>query len=347
MNLSRYLKDRWVPISIAVAALAFVAVVLSVYALDRGVIVFVVVVLALLFACALAYDFLRRKRFYDEFAAVCADLDRKHLVTEVLERPSFYEGELAFDALHNAAKSMNDEIAENRRASEEYRDYIETWVHEVKTPIAAAELAVENDRTPATERIRGELGRIEGCVDQALYYARSTTLRNDYLIREADLAHLVKDVVRERSRTLIDAHISPSFEGLDQVVPADVKWCSFIIGQIIDNAAKYRKVPAGKDVPEGHLDFTAIRLDEGTAEECVVLSISDDGIGMPASDVARAFDRGFTGENGRRYGKSTGIGLYLCRQLCDKMGLGITLESQVGEGTRVKLAFPENRMYLP
>lgn len=347
MSLSRYLKDRWLLLSIAVVALASVAVILSVYALDGGVIIFIVAILAIMLACALVYDFLRKKRFYDEFAAVCANLDRKHLVSEVLDRPSFYEGELAFDALHSAAKSMNDEIAENRRTSEEYRDYIETWVHEVKTPIAAAELAAENDRTPTTERISAELGRIEGCVEQALYYARGTTLRNDYLIREVDLARLVRGVVRDRSKMLIDAHISPSFEGLDQTVPTDVKWCSFMIGQIIDNAAKYRKVPAGNGMPEGHLDFTAIRLDEGTAEERVVLNIADDGIGMPASDVARAFDRGFTGENGRRFGKSTGMGLYLCRQLCEKMGLVITLESEAGHGTCVHLTFPENRMYLP
>lgn len=347
MRLSRYLRDHWVSLAVAAFALAFVVLVLSVYALDARVICFIVAILVLMLAGSFAYDFLRRKRFYDEFASVCADLDRKHLVSEVIERPTFLEGELAYDALHDAAKSMNDEIAETRRASDEYRDYIETWVHEVKTPIAAAELAASNERTPTTERMASELGRIDRYVEQALYYARSTTLRNDYLIREVDLARLIRDVVRERSRILIDAHMTPSFEGLEQIVFADAKWCAFVVGQIVDNAVKYRTVAVDDTSPaEGCIRFSAIRLDAGTADERVVLSIADDGIGMPATDVARAFDRGFTGENGRRFGKSTGMGLYLCHQLCDKMGLGITLESQVGAGTCVRLTFPENRMYL-
>ena len=97
----------------------------------------------------------------------------------------------------------------------------------------------------------------------------------------------------------------------------------------------------------GHIRFEAVRLDVGTADERVVLSIADDGIGIPASDAARVFDRGFTGENGRRYGKSTGMGLYLCRQLCKKMGLAIALDSEEGRGTCIRLTFPENRMYTP
>ena len=413
MNLLRYVKDRFVALVIAGCALAFVTVILVVYGLDGGVVAFVVMVEIIALTSTFAYDFLRRKRFYDEFAAVCKDMDRKHLVCEVLDRPVFLEGELAYDALRGAAKSMNDEIAHTQRASEEYRDYIEMWVHEVKTPIAAAELAAANDVTPTTDRISRELDRIESCVEQALYYARGTTLRNDYLIRETDLARLVKDAVRNRSRALIDAGVQPSFADLDETVFADVKWCTFVLCQIIDNAAKYAapaqpaaqlstqspvhptaqstdqptvqatdqspihptaqstdQSPVRSPAPStdqspvrstaqsagqsfarqaagGHLSFSAVRLDSGTADERVVLTIDDDGIGMPAADVARAFDRAFTGENGRAYGASTGMGLYLCKRLCDKMGLGLSLESEEGTGTCLHLAFPANRMYLP
>lgn len=246
MKLTRYLKDRWVILVAVAFSLAFAAAVLHAYGLDAGVIIFIACAALFALACSFAYDFTRRKSFYDEFAAVCADIDRKHLTAVVLERPAFLEGELAYDALRAAEKSMNDEVAASRRASEEYRDYIETWVHEVKTPIAAAELAVENEHTPTTDRIGGELARIEGCVEQALYYARSTTLRNDYLIREVNLERLVKDAVRTRSRVLIGTGMKLTFEGLDQTVPADAKWCAFAIGQIVDNAVKYRKT-AGEE----------------------------------------------------------------------------------------------------
>jgi len=341
MSFLRYLADRWVSVIVLAAALAFVAVVLVAYGLDVGTIRFVLFVEVFAAFCAAIHDFLRRRRFYDGFAAVCADIDRKYLVSEVVERPAFLEGQLAYDALREASKGMNDTIATSRRTSEEYRDYIETWVHEVKTPIAVSQLIVERDRTPSTVSIGRELDRIEGCVEQALYYARGTTLVNDYLIRQVDLAGLVRGVVRERSRLLIATGIRPVFGPLDQTVPADAKWCSFIIGQLVDNAVKYRA--AGRGV----LRFSAERLDEGTAGERVVLTVADDGIGIPAADLSRVCDRAFTGENGRGCGPSTGMGLYLCRRLCDKMGLVLAVDSEEGVGTRVTVSFPENRMYLP
>lgn len=345
MTFHRYLADRWVMLAIAAVALALTALLLYVAGLDGAFIVFAVVLLALALAVVEAYDFLRRRRFYTEFEALCQSLDQTYLLTEVLDRPSFLEGRLAYDALQEATKAMNDRIAGYRRSSEEYRDYLETWIHEVKTPIAAAELATANDCTPATARIAGELARIDDCVEQALYYARGTTLERDYLIASVDLGDLVRSVVRDRSRVLIDAKVAPVLGDLSVTVLADAKWCAFVLAQVVDNAAKYR-TPATSALPDAHLTFTAEVIEAGSAAERVVLHVADDGIGMPPEDVPRAFDRGFTGRNGRAYAKSTGMGLYLCRRLCDKMGLGITLASEEGCGTTVSIAFPVNRMYL-
>lgn len=347
MGLSRYLRDRWVTILMMVLALALTALLLHVFALDTAVITFMVLLLLAAVVLALVYEYLRRRHFYTDFTSVCESLDRKHLITEVLDRPTFLEGEIAYDALQGAAKTMNDEIAACQRASQDYRDYIETWVHEIKTPIAAAELAASNGRTGTTEKIAIDLSRIEGYVDQALYYARSTTLERDYLIREIDLGELVRSSVRGHARVLIDAGVQPVFEDIAFPVFADAKWCSFVLGQVIDNAAKYRK-PGDSGVPEtGHLTFSAEVRDAGMVGERTVLQVADDGIGMPLEDVARAFDRAFTGANGRSYARSTGMGLYLCKRLCDKMGLSLSLDSAEGVGTTVELGFPANRLYLP
>lgn len=345
MKLSRFLRDRWVALLVAVFALMLCSALLAVLDLRISAIAFIVVVLLIALAFAMAYDFLRRKRFYDRFAAVSRDLDKRYLLTEVIDRPDFLEGELAYDALQGADKDMNDEIARYRRASEEYHTYIETWVHEIKTPIAAAELAVGNEMQNGAV-VATSLSQIEAYVEQALYYARGTTLERDYLIREIVLDELVKSAVRAHARTLIDARIKPVFEATDITVLADPKWCGFVLGQLIDNAAKYRKEE--DDSNKGaQLAFRAHVEDAGSVGECVVLDVADEGIGMPTSDVSRAFERGFTGENGRRYQRSTGMGLFLCKRLCEKMGLGISLKSTQGIGTVVSIRFPRNEMYLP
>jgi signal transduction histidine kinase len=341
MRLGAYLADRWPTLLIAVLVDGFLAMVLYVLGLDTGAIVFVELIALLGIAAALILDFLRRRRFYNMLRVASEALDQKHLIAEVVQAPRFLEGAVTYEALCAAGKSMNDAIASYRIASEEYRTYIETWVHEVKTPIATAALLVENNRDETTSAIESELMRIEAYVEQALYYARSMYVEQDYAIRAVDLEGVVKAALRRRARLLIEHDVAPRFEGLDLEVLADPKWLDFVIGQIVENAVKYRQAADGI-MP---LTFSACRKDEGHADERVVFQIADEGIGIPATDIVRVFDKGFTGENGRTHGRSTGIGLFLCKRLCDKMGLGIDISSAPGKGTQVRISFPANRMY--
>ena len=233
---------------------------------------------------------------------------------------------------------MRDRIATARRLQREYREYVETWVHEIKTPIAAARLVARNNPSPATESMDAELDQIEGYVEQALYYSRGTSLDRDFQIRQVALAEVVRDALRHKARTLIGARVTPELEGLDLTVRADPKWLSFVIGQVLVNSAKYRSEKDGR----GRVRITATRRETGLDAWETVLAIADDGVGMPASDVGRAFDKGFTGENGRRFARSTGMGLYLVRELCEKMGVRAALESEEGSGTTVYLSFPDS-----
>ena len=337
MGFGAYIADRLVPLAVGAVALAFAALVMVVYGMDAAAVAFVCGVLVLAAVAALVLDWLHRRTFYQRLEEMLSSLDETYLATELTERPSFPEGQLLYDALDRESRAMRDRIAAARRRSREYREYVETWVHEIKTPIAAARLVARNNPSPATESMDAELDQIEGYVEQALYYSRGTSLDRDFQIRQVVLADVVRDALRHKARTLIGAHVAPELGELDLTVRADPKWLSFVIGQVLVNSAKYR---GEKDGP-GRVRIWAERRETGLDAWETVLAIADDGVGIPAADVGRVFDKGFTGENGRRFARSTGMGLYLVRELCEKMGVRAALESEEGVGTTVYLSFPD------
>lgn len=341
MPFLKYLKDRAVPLF-----LIFLSILVLGFLLYW---VFRLSVIGTLFACftvlggiviALVWDYFSRRRFYKELASSLDSLDEAYYLTEIIERPSFTEGALFYDALEKANKHANDRIAHHKLGAQEYREYVETWIHEIKTPLSAARLIVENNPNESTQPLENELDRTEGYIEQALYYSRSTSLEHDYAIRQVNLDALIKSVVRKHSRLLIDSGITPSFEGLDLTVYTDAKWLDFIISQIIANSVKYRN----EESPT--LAFFARQYENSFEGSSVVLSIADNGIGIPATDIGRVFEKGFTGENGRLYAKSTGIGLYLCKKLCTQMKIATEIDSTPEKGTTVSITFPLSKMYF-
>lgn len=269
--------------------------------------------------------------------------DQVYYLSEIIDRPDFEEGRVVYDTLQQAMKQMNDRIASYRLSTEEYQEYVETWIHEVKTPIAAARLTLENSKGEVSDSLGRELDRVESYVEQALYFARSSSVERDFLVRSIKLDSLIKNVVRKQSRSFIEHAITPRFEGLDVVVYSDAKWLEFIIGQIVGNAVKYHAEDPGL-VRE--IVFSARHEETGFDSNQVVLTIADNGIGISASDVGRVFEKGFTGENGRAYAKSTGIGLYLCKTLCDKLKLPLSIESTQGDKTEVSIKFSQDKMHF-
>jgi signal transduction histidine kinase len=214
----------------------------------------------------------------------------------------------------------------------EYREYIELWVHEIKTPIAGAKLICENAGTAQERDFLEELDSIERFVEQALFYSRSGNVEGDYLIKQTDLASLVSGALKTAARRLIANRIRVRTGDLSCVVFTDAKWLDFILRQIIDNSVKYGCKK---------LEFYGRQN-----ANSVSIFIQDDGAGIPDQDIGRVFDKGFTGENGRRFGRSTGLGLYLCGKLCAKLGLEISVASRPGEGARVEIVFPKSDMYF-
>lgn len=334
MKLTDYLKERFFSILAALAAAGFVAMLLHVLGVSAYAGVFAAALILLGQCAALLLEYFPKRAWYGELLHNLDKLDKKHLLSEMLQEPSFPEGKVFYEALRAANKSMNDEIAAYRRASQEYREYVETWVHEVKTPISSSMLIIENNRNEVTANLREELAKIENYVEQALFYSRSNNVAKDYLIRQTTLKELVSSALRKNSRIMIEGKISVETSALDKIVFTDVKWTDFILGQILANSVKYRSASP------------KIEIYGMQNENSVTLVVSDNGVGIPQKDLGRIFEKGFTGANGRTGAKSTGIGLYLCKKLCDKLSLGLSAASAEGRGTTIFIVFPKSNMYL-
>lgn len=335
MKWTAYLRDQCLPIVIWALTAGFIVMMLGTLGVNSSAQGFLVIVLAVAGIACLLYGYFRRAGFYKELLARLESLDQKYLITEMIERPDFLEGKLLYDVMIQVNKSMNDRLASYRRASNDYREYIETWVHEVKTPITSSRLMIENNKNEVTRSLETEISRIEGYVEQALFYTRSNSVEKDYIIKKVNLKEMISSCVKKNARALIESRISVQMQDLEEDVFTDAKWIDFIVGQILSNSIKYRR----DQDPQ-------IKIFAEKKENSIRLSICDNGIGIPPQDIRRVFEKGFTGENGRRFTRSTGMGLYLCKKLCEKLGLSISLTSQVGQGTLIEILFPKSKMFL-
>lgn len=279
-------------------------------------------------------EFQKKKRFYDSVERQAQEMDQVYLLPEVVEDADFLEGKYLIQFLKEMETSMAERVKAYKKDHEEYKDYIEMWIHEVKLPIATGKMIAENHRSEAMDSMEEELQKIEDYTEQALYYARSYNVEKDYLIKEVPLQTVVAEVLKKNKKVLIAEKIKIQMEGLETTVFTDSKWMVFVLNQIVSNSIKYR----GK--------YPVISFSAAKRKEQVVFTIRDNGIGISAGEMGRVFEKGFTGSNGRGKQKSTGIGLYLCQKLCSRLGHTIHLFSKEGEGTEVSIIFPRNSYYL-
>ena len=330
-----YLVDRAATLGILAFCLLGTACMLLPLGVSVQGTLLVVGFIALCAGTALTLDYRRRARFYREAADLVRELRSAGHFPALIAEPPFLEGRIAYQVAGGIAQLANAETGDAQANAQNYREYVELWIHETKTPIAAAKLMLASMHGAQAAKLSRELERIESQVEQALYYARSTSLSNDYAIREVCLAAAVREACKKNARFLIERSVAPDIDIPEaRRVLADEPWLVFILGQVVVNAAKYGA---------STIAFTARVEEEGTPHERTVLEVRDDGRGIPAADVPRVFDRGFTGANGRDQGSATGMGLYLVALMCERMGLGVGLASEEGTGTRVLLSFPHDR----
>lgn len=308
---------------------------LSLFLLATGntiqMVLFILADWLLVLALYLTAGYIYQKKRLEKLLEMAGQLKERYLLPEVMPAPDQAEEQVYYQLLKMAGKSMLERISEVERERGEYRAYIEQWVHEVKTPITALKLLCENNRSPFSRDVLVELENINRCAEQALYYARSEHTEKDYSIREMNLADVVHGAIADNKYLLRQCDMAITVDNLELVVYADDKWVRFILNQIISNAVKYHSPQ------QPTLHIFAERLGDQ-----VLLSIADNGIGIPESDLPRIFEKGFTGQNGRAIRSSTGIGLYLCKRLGDKLGIGLSASSAGSGGTTITLSFHIN-----
>ena len=328
MTLREFLSDRLFRVITQLLCFTMAALFLRATGTQSGVLAILAAVFLLAFCAVQLSDFLSQRARLRELKSILDSLDRKYLFTECAPPPkNLYERRL-FDLTRQAGRDMTGAVSDAEASQREYRDYVEQWVHEIKAPITAARLTCRDLDGETRRKLTAELAQIEAHVERALFYARAENPQQDCLFRQADLGKIAAQAIENHRSLLIQNGVRVETEGLDCKIYTDEKWAVFILGQLFQNAARYRG-------PEPVITLSAKPLGRQTQ-----LIVHDNGIGIPAHELPRVFDRGFTGSNGRACGGSTGMGLYLCRKLASFLDLELRIVSQEGAGTTVTLTFP-------
>ena len=236
--------------------------------------------------------------------------------------------EQAYQALLLALHADRQKLKSNMNARyHDMTEYYTVWAHQIKTPIAAIRLALQNEDTPLSRRLTGEVGRVEQYVQMALTYLRLGSDSSDYVIRSCALDDIVRPAVRRFAGEFIQRKIQLNYQMLNYTVITDEKWLGFVVEQVLSNALKY--------TPQGSV---SIYMDpEG------VLCIRDTGIGIAPEDLPRVFEKGYTGYNGRSHRKASGLGLYLCREILTRLGHSVSAESRVDHGTTIRIDLRQHK----
>lgn len=333
MKLSEYLKDKVYFIIVNLIFISIIILLLLAFKVRFSLIMVVTFLLINENILLLMIDYFRKKNFYTSLIQKLEELDKKYLILEMMSRPSFYEGKILYDTIYETDKSMIENVNEYLSNIEDFKDYIEMWIHEVKIPISSLVLMSHNHKELNNTYIN-EVKKLNDYVDQVLYYVRSNYAENDYIIKENNLDKIIKDVILKNKDELLLNNINIETNIKENKVLTDSKWLEFILNQIINNSIKYKKD-----------NDSIIKIESFKENDKTILSIYDNGIGINKKDIKNVFKKSFTGENGRNLSKSTGMGLYIAKRLCDKLGHKILIESEKNEYTIVKIIFGNNDYY--
>ncbi len=314
MKLKDYLYSKAIGICIGTIGLILLGIYMCLVGAD-----FDMVVLGMIFYSLIGFLFLitgyliARKRIIRIRQRV-EQLDKKYLAAEVVAKPYGAIEQEYYFLMKEISKSAIETIEKTERERDDYYDYIENWIHEMKTPLTACSLILDNDCD--RRKLKKELNRANDLMDTVLFYARLRTIDRDIKVQKVDIVNVINEAVKTEMNLLIAAKVSINIEG-ESSCNTDAKILDFIIKQFLVNTSKY--CPGSK---------ISIKVSNNT------IIYEDNGIGIPSYDLQRISERGFTGTNGRKLGSSTGMGLYIVGKLCDSMGIAWTTESEEGQFTR-------------
>lgn len=244
MKIIDYIRDKG--IFLAVNLMSFIIISFLMY-FSNVALVIIFLLFCVWFFPLFSYiliEYIKFRKYFNTVENILENLDKKYLLPEVLNESNFIEGEEINYIFKVLSRDMHENVKYYKNIQEEYREYIETWVHEIKTPIASTKLLIENNTNEITRKIDTQMDKIENFVEQVLYYSRSDEVGKDYIIKKTELSQVVKSVVKKNQRDFIGKRISLQLGNLDEIIYSDTKWIEFILNQIIGNAIKYSK---GKD----------------------------------------------------------------------------------------------------
>lgn len=332
MSKKEYIKDKRLYLIIGMTIYLVILLVLLAFKVNIEATLAITFTYFIGLITILIADYIRKKTFYNNFKCKLDSLDQKYLIVEMLQDANFLEGRILTDALYEIDKSMIEKINEYKMQVKDFKEYVELWIHEVKLPVASLTLMVHNQKGEQSKKLLSQLTRLDNYLEQILYYVRSENAEKDYLITKVNLSKVISNVALKNKDILLAKGIDFVVSDVDIEVLTDSKWLEFIINQIVDNSIKYSK--------EKNAYIKIVAKEES---EVIGLIIYDNGKGISKSDLPRVFDKTFTGTNGRsESAKSTGMGLYLCRELCNKLGHKIQIISEEGKYTKVTILFDKN-----
>ncbi|WP_257347601.1 sensor histidine kinase [Pseudalkalibacillus decolorationis] len=272
----------------------------------------------------LIYRYVSHKSFYRRLTKPLDTLD------ESIKKTGYSPLSEALDELlQGQYRHYQEQLKAWERNRNEHMTFMNQWVHQMKTPLSVIELIVQDEDDPRFTSIREEVDRVHKGLETVLYAARLGAFEHDFQVEQVSLLSIVDKVIHENKRLFIRSFVYPEVkveEGLN--VETDAKWLTFVLSQIVINAIKYSEGSNKK-----------ITVSSGVKDKEVILEVQDLGVGIPAADLRRVFEPFYTGENGRKFRESTGMGLYLVKEVCEHLGHLIELESEVGVGTTVRLKF--------
>lgn len=330
MSFITFLEEK---ISLILYQISFLFIMIWIFLManiQKFYIVITIIVLSVFMISYLLIEYFRQRRKSKKIISLVDNISEKYLISEILKEPLEIENKAYYYCLKQACKSMNDRISELERENSEYQEYVESFAHEIKTPISALSLTLQNNNDMG---LKQEVDKINQLVEQMLYYARSENTEKDYFVKEIQLAEIIHSVILKYRYYILSKKITLNVHDLEYIVTTDEKWLLFIISQIIQNSIKY----LDKDKKE-------IEVWGENSNNYINLIIKDNGCGIKESDLVRIFEKGFTGTN-RKKGYSTGMGLYLTKKLCDKLGLQLQIESKENEFTKVTITFPKSKLH--
>ena len=334
MKYRDYLKDNLVGIIIYLSTIILIVLILNAFKMPIFVSIICFCIFIICGISIITISYIKKNSFYKNYLSNLEKLSKKYLILETIPEPNTYEEKILVNSLYEINKSMIENINEYQRSTIEFKEFVELWIHEVKIPISSMVLKCHNNKEKYDKAFLSLIRILDNQIDEVLYYVRSENTEKDFAIAKVSLKEVIRNVGLKNKDDLLESNIDFITDLKDLKINTDKKWLEFIINQIINNSIKYKK---DKD--------SYIKISAFEQSEKKVLEIYDNGIGIPSKDLKRVFEKSFTGSNGREKVKSTGMGLYIVKKLCDKLGHNIKIESKEKDYTKVIIEFGKNEHY--